>query len=79
MTVSTIVIAPFARWSSTNRRRPQLLPSPTCSGLVANHDAVDPRPYVVGTHGFQRPLTACRGCIEVVASLTTVISERRGP
>ena len=74
---ATIVIAPFHRWVSAERRRPQAVPSLTCVLFTGSHDAVDPRPYVVGGWGAQRVVTACRGCHEVMASLTTAIPERR--
>ncbi len=64
------------RWRSTDRRIRELPPvEVTCSGLTAAHDAVDPRPVMVGPN--YRRITACRGCLVVIRSLTTVNPDRR--
>lgn len=63
-------------WLSTDRRRViETEPAVECSGLVAAHDAVDPRRYVIGVN--RRRVTACRGCLGVIESLIDVIPDRR--
>lgn len=76
MALSRVVIAPFARaWVSAERRRPAVVPSPTCEGLVAAHDGVNPQPVLLGPR--LRRVTACRGCLHVIEELVDVQPERR--
>lgn len=65
----------IARWISSERRTPKPAPAVTCSGLVAAHDAVDPRPILIGPNRLR--VTACRGCRAVIATLVSVTPDRR--
>lgn len=61
-------------WHSTNRRGPQAPIPLTCAAVTSAHDAVDPKPYLLG---LRHVVVLCRGCYGAAILATDVRPDRR--